>query len=528
MMNNEQLVKCRARRPRRAVILAPAAVVLAVLLLTSCNWREPVTDEPTPTPVPAEDASPTSIPWAITRKNPHSGMFGIAWNPTDLRHPLLTTDRIMREMYTLMYDSLFILDQEYNAHEQLCRSMRSTDNQTFIITLRQNIIFNNGQPLTAADVYSSIQTARSPESPYSARLACIESVRIEGEDIEIVLYSPNPRFAALLTFPIVCASENAFPWAGTGSYEYTSDGDRNYLTPFANSWKKIELPLGHIELVAVDKLEDITYLMGTGDISIVTTDINDNYDVSFGGDYDVWDYPTSAMYYVGFNKSHPLLGNNLVRLALSSLFDRSTLVTQVFKNAADAAVLPVSPAIADLGDGYDLKFFAGAMSELGIEDVDNDGILNYQQGRNYQSFTLRFITNEEDIQAKVTAEYLAEELIKSGIEVELLPLSASEYNKALNAGDYELYCDSIVLSADFSIQRWLTSRTATGSSIATNSSIATGSSITDGYEAFLTEMPIAPLLFKREYVLTHWSEVSGILPVYGNPYVNVSDWTVKQ
>lgn len=495
------------------------AVVLAVVLgvfLVACEWRELESDELTSTPTSVENASPTSMPWTITRKNPHSGMFGIAWNPKDLRHPLLTTNRIMREMYTLMYDSLFALDQEFDAHEQLCRSMISTDNRTFVISLKQNVYFNNGQPLTAADVFDSIQTARSPVSPYSTRLKCIESVRVDGVNIEIVLDAPNPRFAALLTFPIVCSSESSFPWAGTGLYEFINEDERSYLEPFSGCWRKLELPLGHIELVAADKLEESTYLMGAGDISIVTTDINDSYGVSFGGDYDVWDYPTTEMYYVGFNTAHLMLGNNLVRQALSAAFDRSGLATKVFKNAADAAVLPVSPAVEDSRDGYDLKFFAQMMTQLGVEDIDSDGVLDFKSGRNNYPFALRFIVNEEDMQAKSTAEYLKEGLIKAGLDVVVLPLSAADYKTALMNGDYELNCERIVLSADFSVRRWIAA------------SIATSSSITDIYAAFKDEMPIAPLLFKREYTLTHWSEVSGILPVYGNPFANISEWTVKK
>lgn len=495
--------------------IAILAVFVGVFLV-ACNWREPDADEPSPPPAPVENASPTSIPWTITRKNPHSGMFGIAWNPEDLKHPLLTSNRIMREMYTLMFDSLFILDQNFTAHEQLCRSMISTDNRTFIISIKRNVYFNNGQPLTASDVFDSIQTARSPVSPYSARLECIESVRIDGEEIEIVLNSPNSRFAALLTFPIVCASEKSFPWAGTGLYEFINEDERNYLEPFSGCWRKTELPLGHIELVAADKLEEITYLMGAGDISIVTTDINDSYTVSFGGDYDVWDYPTPSMYYVGFNTSHPMLGSNLVRQALSAAFDRGSLVTKVFDGAADAAVLPVSPAVEDSGDGYDLKLFAQMMTQLGIEDIDSNGVLDFMSGRNYYPFTLRFIVNEEDVQAHAAAEELAAGLVKAGLDIVVLPLSAADYKNALMNGDYELNCECVVLSADFLVRRWM------------KTPIATNSSITDVYAAFRDEMPIAPLLFKREYALTHWSEVSGILPVYGNPFVNISEWTVKR
>jgi peptide/nickel transport system substrate-binding protein len=492
------------------------AIIIAIFLV-ACNWTQDIANsfEPTTEP-PLENAAPAPIPWAIIHRNPHSGMFGVAWNPASIQHPLLTTDRVMREMYNLLYDSLFVLDQEFNAHERLCAEIKSVDNITFILTLRQDISFNDGQPLTARDVFNSIQAARSSASPYSARLACIVSVRVDGENIEIVLDKPNPRFAALLTFPIVGVQGDGIFWAGTGPYEYIHDNERDYLVPFAGHWAKTELPLGRIELIAADRLEELTYLMGAGEVSIVTVDINDDFSVSYSGDYDVWEYPTPTMYYIGFNAAHTLLMDSNVRRALSYAFDRQGLVDNVFGKAADAAALPVSPAAYASGNGFDLRVFAEIMQELDAEDVSNIGILSFRRGRNYIPFTLRIITEEEDTRATAAAKYLAAELIKSGVGIEVVPLSAAEYRAAKISGNYELFCEKITLPADFSVKRWLSPQRATNTSITTD------------YADFYREMPIAPLLFKREFALTHWSQVSGIQPVYGNPYVNISDWRVRQ
>ena len=491
--------------------------MVIAILFGACNWGQAVENESEYTPEPpTENATLTSIPWAITHRNPHSGIFGIAWSPEDLEHPLLTANRIMREMYNLLYDSLFVLDQEFNAHKRLCAEIKSIDNITYVLSIRQDVTFNNGQPLTANDVLSSIQIARSSASPYSARLACIISVRIDGENIEIVLDKPNPRFAALLTFPIVGAALSDGILSGTGPYEYIHDNERDYLVPFANHWGEVKLPLGRIELIAADKLEELTYLMGAGEVSIATADINDDFSVSYSGDYDVWEYPTPTMYYIGFNTAHTLLADSSVRQALSYAFDRQGLVERVFNGAADAATLPVSPAVYASGDGFDLKVFAEIMQELGAEDVNNDGILNFRRGRVYVPFTLRIITDENDTRATAAAEYLAVELIRSGVGIEVIPLSSAEYREAKKSGNYELFCEKVTLPADFSFRKWL------GQNRATNTSITTD------YSDFYSEMPIAPLLFKREYMLTHWSQVSGILPVYGNPYVNISDWTVRQ
>jgi ABC-type transport system substrate-binding protein len=444
-------------------------------------------------------------------------MFGVAWSPENIVHPLLTADRVMREMYNLLYDSLFVLDGEFNAHPRLCADIKTYDNVTFVLTLRQNVNFNDDQPLTAADVITSIQTARSPASPYSARLADIVSVRVDGENIEIVLDKPNPRFATLLTFPIVGkSSDGSMFWAGTGPYVYLHDNERDYLVPFAGHWSRATLPLGRIELIAADKLEELTYLMGAGEVSIVTVDINDDFSVAYSGDYDVWEYPTPTMYYIGFNTAHTLLADSNIRRALSYAFNRQGLVDNVFGRAADAVTLPVPPSIYVSGDGFDLKVFADIVYELGAEDFNNNGILDFRRGRNYIPFEFRLIAPEDDTRATAAAEFLAAELIRSGVLLEVILLSPSAYREAKLTGDYDLFCEKITLPADFSVRRWLNPHRATSTSI-----------ISDRTD-FYNEMPIAPLLFKREFALTHRSQVSGILPVYGNPFVNITEWTVRQ
>lgn len=489
------------------------AVVL-ILMLTGCSLMgEPPEEVVSPSPSPLTSTSPPTIQWAEGKK-PHSGMFGIAWNPEDTLSPLLTSNRVNREMYNLLYDSLFTLDETFTPQESLCKSIYTADNQTFVLTLRENVLFHNGETLTARDVVSSFQTARLPASPYASRFSQVESVSVSGERVEVVLKAPNERFAALLTFPVLSAGDKASPPSGTGPYTMTREDERAYLTPFADWWRKKPLPVGHIELNAVDKLEDMSYLMSVGDISLVTTDINNSYGIGFNGDFDVWEYPTPTMYYIGFNSSHPILGDARARLALSFAFDRDSLVSKVFQNAADSATLAISPVLRESGGGYDLVRYTELVTDAGLEDTDNDGILDIRQGRVRMPFELRLIADEEDPAACETARFIAESLENLGVAVTVETLPKTQLAADIENGAYGLYCARVTLTADFPQSR--------------SQRAATETSLSGQLETYLDKTPIAPLLFKRERALTHWSEVTGIKPVFGNPYVNIYEWTVSQ
>ncbi len=500
-----------------------ALLLVLLVSLSACDFQftlPTLSSEPSPSPVPSP--SPTSIPWPVASRNQSGGVFGLAWDAADSANPLLSHSRYNRDLFPLVYESLFTLDAAFEPQPLLAVGFASVSSLTYSLTVPPNVTFHSGQALTAKDVLYSLQLAKQPNAPYAASLSVVTGARVEGETLVIETSRPCPRLAALLIFPIV-SQASATPWDGTGPYVVRSDEERRYLEPNPTWWRHTPLPLQHIELCPVDKLDEMTYLASVGDISLLNTDPNDSYAITFPGDYEIWTYPTLSLYYVGINRSHFLLENAAIRRALSNAFDRTYIASEFFGHAAVPTVLPIPPSsplaqsIETTPYEYNLRDMADKLEAIGLTDADADGTLDVKKGYARVPFTVRVLAHEQDIVAGRTAVYVAAQLSQMGIEAQanILPLKA--YQDALAKGDYELYVGETQISPDFSMS--------------TEPSQSSGTSLLSSdaqAQIWLSTMPFIPLVFKQQAVLTHRGQLQGLQPTSTNLFANLPQWTVHK
>ena len=95
-------------------------------------------------------------------------------------NPYTCTDYTNRALFTLIYQSLFSVDRNYEAEPQLCKKYSvSADLKTYTIYL-ENAVFTDGTPLTAQDVLTSLQTAKESDY-YSGRFRHIKEMSVTGD-----------------------------------------------------------------------------------------------------------------------------------------------------------------------------------------------------------------------------------------------------------------------------------------------------------------------------------------------------------
>lgn len=137
------------------------------------------------------------------------------------------------------------------------------------------------------------------------------------------------------------------------------------------------------------------------------------------------------------------------------------------------------------------------------------------------------------------AEYLAEELTRSGITVDLQKLSWADYQKALSAGKFDLYLGATALSADFdpglltkvggSLNFGAFQSGEIGALLAAYqraSGAERESAARSLWEGLEREAPFTVLCFKNQSVLTQWGAVSGLSPTQNNPFSGIENWTL--
>ena len=177
--------------------------------------------------------------------------FGLAWYQNGTLNPVLDNTNINRVLCEALYEGLFEVTSNFTAENVLCESYEG-DGTTFTFTLRGDVTFWSGEPLTAADVVASLEAAHYNESsPFYNRLTEVSSIEAVGTNqVRIVLSSPNINFPRLLDIPIYregSADSGSFA-DGTGPYrpvegenQWTLEANENWHGGFLGSIRHITL-----------------------------------------------------------------------------------------------------------------------------------------------------------------------------------------------------------------------------------------------------------------------------------------------
>ncbi len=498
--------------------------VLLSLFLVLSLFLAGCTDETTQIP-------PSPEPSVSTTLAPVPTKFALPYYPSASLHPITGTNRANMLLSSLVYQGLFELDNTFTAHGVLCsEALVSEDGSTWSFTLGDHT-FSDGSPVTAADVISSLELARTSDM-YSSRLSDIHRITAaENNLVVITLSRPNGAFPCLLDIPIIRdAGDGSMP-LGTGSYSFAEDDKPLRLT---RQHSVSENAPEEIALVPIEGADDLIYAFDCGDISLVTSDLTGTNALGYSTGYEIFSYPTTSMLYVGFQTTSGPCKDALIRQAISRSFDRDTVTDSLLAGHGTATCLPVSPYSVLYNADYEEPL---AYDPAAVELLSSAGCTTGENGQLYIGRTplsLNFVVNTDNSFKLTVAEYLTEQLINIGISVNLQKLAWDDYVTALQRGDFDLYLGEVTLTADFDLTSLLSKKGALNygsydsaemdalllqlrEATADNRTQVTNTFL----ECFQSDMPLAPLCFKNHAVLTRWGSVSGLNPTRQNPFYNL-------
>ena len=454
--------------------------------------------------------------------------FALAVYPSYSLHPVLAENRANLTLAPLLYEPLFRLDEGFQAVPVLCRSYTaSEDSLSWTFTLRDNVTFSDGTPLTGEAVAAALNTARQPGSRYAQRLRDVTAITAGENELTITLSRPNGGLPALLDIPI--ASGTGDRPAGTGPYALSGEGDELSLTARSGWWQNKSLPAREIPLKTVERSDDLLSSFASGDIGLVDVDLMGTNSLGYSGSYEVWDYATTDLLYLGFNTQKGLCQRAEVRQALARAVDRDSIVQVDFARHAAAAALPVHPG----SPLYD-PTAAQALS------YDPDEAVARLEQLRLTGRSLTLLVNSENSAKVAAAQRIAYQLESAGLEVTLSRLSFEDYTAALAAGNFDLYLGEVVLTADFDLSPLLSSagalnyggwRDSQGDVLLSAMQSASGDQRKTAAQALFAylgeQAPIAPICFKNGSVLTQWGRLSGLAPVRGDVFAQLENWIIK-
>lgn len=492
-------------------LIALCLVLTVLTMLWGCNADSAeLTQSVTQTETePVTEAS--EPPEAVKEK----GSFGMSYLPEQGLNPLTCRATMNRALFSLLYESLFVVSNQFRAEPLLCKSFSvSEDGMTYHFNLMPGVRFSDGTPLTAQDVIASLQAARNSDI-YRGRLRHISSLWAESnERLTVALDTPYENFCLMLDVPILRAETvNSLIPVGTGPYAKRGESlRRNHhwwqSEPTAVNAAEIPLSAGK---TGNDLRDDFEF--GTTDI--IYCDPNSPAAVRYRCDYEVWEAPTTILHYIGFNLGSGYFADEAVRAALTHAVDRTEIANSVYGGFARASVLPCSPS----SDLYDLPLaeeydYAPSVFQAA---VNNSGILKAPEFSEHVGY---FLVCSEDPKRVEAAEKITEVLKNAGLQIEVAAKNREEYEKDLDEGNYDLYYGEVRLTPDFDLSVFFSEEGAlsygsidsSGLTALCVESLANSGSYVELCSQIMSEGRLCPVLFKSYAVYVTRGMISSITP----------------
>ena len=487
-------------------------------------------------------------------------MFSLNYDPDAGLNPIKAESSTNMMFWSLLYDSVFELDEDFNVSSEVVTGYTTSDNIWWVFNVDTSIPMTDGSTLTARDVAYSIQQAQQ-SAYYSSRLSVIYGVSAMSEDcFAITTKYADSLLPALLNIPIIkYGSAGEDVPAGSGPYRLSESGDR--LVLFQENRHAGEMPLEEISLKSyMDAAEKIS-AFEDGRLDIVTNDPTGMYNLGYGSSNEIRYYPTSNLHYLGFNMSSPFFQSSLCRYAMQFAMDKNYVV-ELMNGCGVATSLPVLPSSPLYDESYadkftyDLDKCASLFESANVKDHDSDGVLEFLVTGIVVEIDIDFIVNSNSTVKVQAARKLAEDLNAIGIKTTLRELSWSDYVDALEKGDFDMYYGEIRLTADWNLaclfeeydqnvykydnlgNKWV--------DVKKNYARCQDSSYAELYYAYLAageaERPakfreacrylmenggIVPICFEKRQVLTHRGVVSGIAATQYDVFHKFEDWKIE-
>jgi len=401
---------------------------------------------------------------------------GILGQPRFINPILAQTNDADRDLTKLVYSSLFKYDNQSNLIPDLVDEYSiEEDNVTYNIFLKKNVVWHDGEPLTANDVIFTIKTIQDSEyrSPLKNNWQGVQVEKIDEFSIRIKLNNVYAPFLHNLTIGILPKhlwagiSAANFPLAqynlkpvGSGPYQFkefskNDDGqiesmefirNENYYFPNKPYIEKITIRFYNnqdnlIKAYRKRKIDGLSFLSPANE-SKLKNNLN------------VFRINLPIYYAVFFNqtKSKPL-SDKTVRLALAYATNKNEIIEKVLANQGQTVDSPLLPDW--LGHTTSAKIYDFALDHAqnileAADWKDNDGDNIREKTINDEETKLEFTllaTNWPEL--KQTAEILKEQWEKIGARVNLEIISATDIQQDnIRPRQYQALLFGEVLNAD--------------------------------------------------------------------------------
>ncbi|HEX7475518.1 MAG TPA: peptide ABC transporter substrate-binding protein, partial [Dehalococcoidales bacterium] len=335
----------------KKLVLLIAAILVIITLTTACTPKSSTTTTP---------GSSASVPGNTTAVAPGNGTLNLLdIDPTTL-DPAVVSETTSAQYVMELFSGLLKLDENLKPVSDIAQTWDiSTDELTYTFHLKNNIKFQDGKVVKAADFKYSWERAANPATnsqtaaTYLGDIVGVNDVvagkanQISGVKIvddttlQVTIDSPKSYFPYKLTYPTTYVVDQAnvnsgSDWwkqpKGTGPFKLSLWTQGQSLTLVRNDSYYGTLPsLSQVKYQFYTGLPMDLYETSQIDATGVSTDYKDEVMDQSGPFYkDLTVSPSLGIYYLGFNCTQAPFDDANVRKAFSMAIDKDKIISLIF------------------------------------------------------------------------------------------------------------------------------------------------------------------------------------------------------
>ena len=447
--------------------------------------------------------------------------FKLSYSQSDSLNPFESKTLNNQIVQDLVFDSLFVLDESYNAEPLIATGYAYEDSKTLNVTIPLGIKFSDGSDLTAEHIVHSFNAAASSPRWKNSLKAIVSATAVSQTVIQFRLAYPNPNAHNLLTFAIAKGenSKKGYP-IGSGRYRF-NEGDGEVYVEVNKHYEDFSPHFTKIRLINITSGESIDNAINIGNISYAFRDLAEGSKTRIQANKKAVNL--NNIVYIGINGNVGITSNENIRRAISLAVDRDLLVKSAYQGYAKSATSVFNPSSK-----------LGRRTAVFQKNADVVGAKQavVSSGYDKSALSLDILVNENSNRISL-AELVKQELEAVGFKVTVSSVSSKAYRYNVKHRAFDIYIGETKLPNDLSLKSFFDSKGATRFGIDLKHSKAKkaydeymngDSEIGKFVLEFSQEMPFVPLLYRQGMICYSKSMHGDMQGFAGNYFSNIEDW----
>ncbi len=356
---------------------------------------------------------------------------------------------------TQIHNALMEMDENYVFQPVLAADAPtvSEDGLTYTFTLREGVLFHDGEAFTSEDVKYTFEWYMNPDNAAINANLFTSVASVDAPDdytVVVSLSQPNAAFIAQVATRFIVPAhyhgeigEDAYKAApiGTGAFKLKEwrAAEFTEVEAFDDHFRgRPNLDIFRQDIVPEASVRAIGLETGDSDSAVWPLTPEDN--LRLADDDNFVTYVTSALSVNHFplNNNHPVLSDKAVRKAMMHAIDREAVIDEIFSGTAVLATANLSPAMDQYYNGevtqypYDPEAAAALLEEAGW--VLSDGDIRAKDG---QACTFTCTTISGDQTRRPEAELVQQYLREVGIDMQLEEAPVATILEQMRSGDMD-------------------------------------------------------------------------------------------